>query len=436
MSQPSRRVVGVAFWLIAAILLAAAANERNQVNRSAGRVSTIDFFVRPVTQLEVVDASGRIQLNDPVFAVAADGTWSQVGHISEASLPEPNRFEMRWYDPSSDASQYDFQAYQSSGELEEVIATLFPPQKRRRIQLRLEQAMEAHGEEIMGALLPIVQRGLRESVPVIESEFRASLDRNRAEIDRLMERFNEDVIDECLIPLARQEMLPIVRKHGQPVVETIGRQLWDRASLWRFGWRAAYDRSPLPSRNLVQQEWDRFVEEEAIPVFDDHMDEMVTAVQRSLADIASDPVVTRELAGVANSLANDPQTLRLFRIILNESVVENPKLHDVWREIWNSDQARHAVDIAGDRLEPLVRQIGDEIFGTRDGGINPDFARVLRNQILGKDRRWIIAIPRTPGTQESLIDTAGPPVIKASDHPMPFPVIYVADPNDLEAAAL
>jgi hypothetical protein len=35
-------------------------------------------------------------------------------------------------------------------------------------------------------------------------------------------------------------------------------------------------------------------------------------------------------------------------------------------------------------------RIGELLFGTRDGGVTPEFARVLRNQILGKDKRWLV----------------------------------------------
>ena len=62
--------------------------------------------------------------------------------------------------------------------------------------------------------------------------------------------------------------------------------------------------------------------------------------------------------------------------MLKESIVDNPKLHEVWQEVWQSDQATRAFDLAGARLEPVVRQIGDDLFGTREKGINPDFARV------------------------------------------------------------
>ncbi len=35
------------------------------------------------------------------------------------------------------------------------------------------------------------------------------------------------------------------------------------------------------------------------------------------------------------------------------------------------------------------------LFGTRETGISPEFARVLRSQILGKDRRWLVLVTPT-----------------------------------------
>jgi hypothetical protein len=109
---------------------------------------------------------------------------------------------------------------------------------------------------------------------------------------------------------------------------------------------------------------------------------------------------------------------------LREAIADNPQLHQVWREVWSSDEAKQAIDLAGQRLEPVVRQIGDDLFGTREEGINPDFARVLRNQILGKDRRWVVATPADV-SRASL-----PLLIQPSQQTMPYPVVYLADRRD------
>ena len=69
---------------------------------------------------------------------------------------------------------------------------------------------------------------------------------------------------------------------------------------------------------------------------------------------------------------------------------DHPRLREVLDKHWTGPKARHAFQLAATRFEPTVRRIGDLLFGTREGGITPEFARVLRNQILGKDRRWFV----------------------------------------------
>ena len=384
---------------------------------SSPAASLAAYLVGPAEQFVAVDPTERLRRGDPVFHRSGDD-WQQIGHVQEVLAGgAANRLQIAWYDDQLQPSAFELMLYQNSGRLQDVIATLLPAAKRQKIQDRLTAAFNEHGEEVSAALLPLMEQTFRESLPIIEAEFRRSIARHRDEVDQLADRLQQEVIQQRLIPLAQAEIVPIVRKHGKEPVEEIGRELWNRASLWRFGWRALYDRTPLPERELVQEEWDRFVDEEAVPVLEDHMDQIVTAVQNILVDVASNPTVRAELAAVADSLASDPQARSLVRTILKEALVDNPRLRQRWREIWTSDQAQAAMSIASHRLEPVVRQIGDDLFGTRETGIDPNFARVLRNQILGKDRRWIVA-RRSPGENK--------PVIKASGGFMPYPIVHLA----------
>ncbi len=233
----------------------------------------------------------------------------------------------------------------------------------------------------------------------------------------MSDRWNEEVVNERLIPLARTELVPILREHGEPTATKIGRELWNSASVWRFGWRMVYDNTPLPTRNLAQQEWDRFVDEEAIPIFEKHMDEIVVTVQQIVREIATNQTIRSELTAIASDISADPETRELVQVILRESILENDDLRKIWSEVWRTNEARAALDLAGDRLEPMVRQIGDDLFGSPEEGINPDFARVLRSQVLGKDRRWLVAYP----TQQ-----ASEPIIQRASTSMTYPVVHLA----------
>ena len=99
------------------------------------------------------------------------------------------------------------------------------------------------------------------------------------------------------------------------------------------------------------------------------------------------------------------------------------------RGIWNSDQARKAFDLAGDKLEPVIRKIGDDLIGSRELGINPNFARVLRSQILGKDRQWIVAIPNQGDDS-----TATAADRNFNGKQCLIPIVYLANPENMQLA--
>lgn len=440
MNRKRKRALGLLFWLCATAAVSilgyktltppsdALPGDGETSSAPSTAVSVARFMTRRETTLVLEDRAGRLQIGDPIFLQQSDGKHRQVGKVSGVILAEAEndktdlgktarQLKLSWYDAQVPADECQLFQHHATGRLSEVVETLMPEAKRKRIQDRLSVAMAQHGEKLSATFVPLVQQTLKQSLPVIEDEFRASIARHRNEIDATVERWNEQVVEKRLIPLAKKEILPIVRNHGEPPAEAIGREIWDRASLFRFGWRAIYDKTPLPNRGLVQEEWQRFVEEEAVPVLEEHMDEVVVAIQRSMQDIAANRAVRQELGIVAEEIASDPKSRRLVQSILKDTLVDNDRLKLVWRDVWSSDQAQRAFDVAGESLEPVIRKIGDEIFGSEDLGIDPDFARVLRSQILRKDRRWVVAWHT--GASNGFIET--------SNQPMPFPIVYLAE---------
>ncbi|MDG2221108.1 MAG: hypothetical protein P8L85_07000 [Rubripirellula sp.] len=417
----SYRLIGLLFWVGIFACTAIVNRSRQPAEISDPPIKLSEYFFTTPVQFEAVDVSRVLRSGDPVFQQDTHGQWTQIGHVETLDDATQGAVNVTWYADSS-PDGFSLVSHYSRGSMEEVIATMLPEAKRQQIQRRLADVLKAHGEELSGAFTPLVQDSLRQSMPLIENEFRKSVERHRGEVDQLAGRWNDEVVKDRLIPMARREILPIVRKHGAPTAERMGRELWDRASVWRFGWRIVYDRSPLPEKNLVQEEWDRFVEDEAVPVFDEHMDEIVVSVQRILSDVAANPSVRGELSAVSSELVNDPEARELVRTVLKETLVENERLRQAWRDVWTSPEAQAALTMAADRLEPVVRGIGDDLFGTEEGGIDPNFARVLRNQILGKDRRWVTTTPQRSTADETTNRT----ITRATDF-MAYPLVYMAD---------
>jgi len=369
-----------------------------------------EYATMTPTRFQATDSSGILKSRDPVFLLRNDGSYAQCGYIERAEQSTGDKVvSVRWHEQSVSPESCRLLAYKNHGRLEDAIELMFPQEKRTRIEKLIATTMQAHGERIGASLTPILERSLRDSLPAIESGFRQSVERHRDELDVLAVRWNDEVVSDRLVPLAKNEIVPIVRARAEPIAQDIGLELWKRASIWSFTWRAIYDKSPLPQKDLMKQEWERFVAEEAIPVLEEHADEIASAVQDTLVEIAGNQNVRKELAAAADLIASDPVARGLVQTLLREAFVENMALRKVWTDAWTSDEARAAISKAGEALEPTIRQIGDELMGTRETGIDPGFARLLRNQVLQKDQRWVIATPderETQGNEMQIIEVA------------------------------
>ena len=408
------RMAGVVGSIGAAVIcfsgFAKFANAPSSKATGAPLTQLFEYATMAPTRFQATDSSGILKSRDPVFLLRSDGSFSQCGYVERADRSEgANVVSVRWHEQSVSPQTCRLLAYQNHGRLEDAIELMFPPEKRKRIENVIATAMQAHGERIGASLTPILERSLRDSLPAIESGFRQSVERHRDELDVLAARWNDEVVSDRLVPLAKNEIVPIVRTRAEPIAQDIGLELWKRASIWSFTWRAIYDKSPLPQKDLIKQEWERFVAEEAIPVLEEHTNEIASAVQDTLVEIAGNQNVRKELAAAADLIASDPNARALVQTLLREAFVENVALRKVWTDAWTSDEARAAISKAGESLEPTIRQIGDELMGTRETGIDPSFARLLRNQVLQKDQRWVIATPdvhETNGNEMQVIEAA------------------------------
>lgn len=430
MTTKSIRLLGAAFWVSCLVLgggwLVASSRE--------GAKPLLSSVWTPTDTVILADPTLSLSVGDAAFAKdSVADTWHQVGHVLRVnpeaktvtlSLYEPLNLERETqvWDPDQSISAT---LHRSSGKVDDVIATLLPKPKREQLAQKISAAMRAHGKEISEAMLPLVFETVRQSLPVIESELTASLKRHDAEVEAIATRFREDIIQEQMVPLVRTEVLPVLQLHGREPAESIGREIWGKASLWRFGWRALYDSAPLPERELVREEWSRFVEQEVVPIVEDHLDEIAEAVEAILRDLAANDVLRERLGDVALQIVNDDEARDLLRTIVMEAIVDNERLRQVWVNVWTSPEAREKLRTAGERLEPVIREIGDEVMGTRREGIEPGFARVLRNQILGKDKVWI-TLKNEPNLGA---DPSQPIALRVATDFTPYPIVHLASPE-------
>jgi hypothetical protein len=227
-----------------------------------------------------------------------------------------------------------------------------------------------------------------------------AFEKRRAELLKLGQKYEGEIVQKELLPILQSEVWPIVREYGEPVVEEVGRDLWERVSLWRFGWRYAYDKMPLPEKKLTQAEWERFLEKQVMPVLKEHSDDFAKVQRQVFADVAKNQKVREAVRTSVAKIVDDQDLHRVVLGVIQEVIITNPRLHAVLDKHWKSEKTANALRLASQRIQPTALRVGELLLGTPQGGITPEFARVLRHQILRKDRRWLVLQSKTSSVSE------------------------------------
>ncbi len=251
--------------------------------------------------------------------------------------------------------------------------------------------------------------GLVDAMQVVEEDLAEAVSRRRESLEHLGSRYQDHVVDQELVPLIREQIWPIVKKHAEPLANQVGEEMFERASLWRFGWRFLYDRSPLPEKNLTRAEWNRFVNEEGIPVLNSHASDILAAQRLILEEVANNELVR-------DALAPQPvaqwSTIRSFarssgrssakcwltipgcaRSSRNAGVARKRGRRSSWRRTTPNRACAASATCCSERAR-------------RESA--PEFAQVLRNQILDKDCRWLVLETPAAGPLRSRKPPAAP----------------------------
>ena len=135
------------------------------------------------------------------------------------------------------------------------------------------------------------------------------------------------------------------------MIEDIGRQIWHKASVFRFGWRAIYDASPLPGRGLTEAEFSRFVDTEAMPILTRSLPRFLATQQAVLEEIAVNPEVQNVVKQSLIKISKDPAMQAVLLRVLRESILENGKLQKALLAIWNGPEMEMVMSMTDQRLE-------------------------------------------------------------------------------------
>ncbi len=405
-----RTILGLAIW--SAIVLGVwnawseedAAAEPDRVADDVWSYYTGEYQPATLRLPQSVD----LAVGDPIFYVAEDGVPRRIGEVH--SLRTNQELVRRGYVNLAEATFYPgapawdeiakAEYYSADQSLAGALAMMFPAQKRQEIVRMIVAAYQEHNEEITEELWPIVHATLKEAMLTLEQELRISFNNHRDQLRAIGARYQQEIVAEDVIPLVKEEVWPIVRRRAQPMANQIGQEVWARVSLWRFGWRMLYDKTPLlPDKNYTEKEWRRFVDAEVVPVLERHTEDFVDVTQGILRDVGKNPKVKAAFRKNLNTMLDDPEVQEILGTIVREVVIERDELRDTFKKHWTTPESRQSLRLVSKRLEPTAREIGELILGSKEQ-ISPEFALVLRNYALAKDRRWICLFKQTADATE------------------------------------
>ena len=405
-----RLLVGMAIWV--AILggtvwfLGFRATKAN-----TGAFSQLANFAKgPSQYIEInSDSEYLMAVADPIFMLEPDGTYKRIGEIKDLDiLPDSVRYVgmngqilnnfgetkhsvAMFYQTSPEITvNHSITMHETPASLEWVIKEMTKDGAWEEYQADLQAAFKEHGAEIMEEFRPVLEAGLRDAAIVVGQDLKVAFEARRERLEDIAKRYENELVRKKIVPLIQEEILPIVKRNAEPTLDEVGSEIWQRASLWRFGWRAAYDKLPLPKKELTRKEWDRFVEDEVVPILQAHVDDFIEVQKNILTDVTRNKKVRATFRDSARQIMEDKEIREILEEIFVEVFVKNPRLKKVVTDHWQSKQTQQAVSTASDKFERTIVRISEKMFGTPKTQITPSFARVLRNQVLRKDSRWFI----------------------------------------------
>ncbi len=444
--QTRKIILGTSTWLTLLIGGALAVNSQfAATGRGASEtVAGIAGWLTGAPQEYPAVSASYLMLasGDPIFLRTKDGRYRQVGRVRNNFAPPPvdsskpvlphieaytQKASVVLYDSAVDETfplGYQLEYHTTPTALDWVATTLITSERQQQIAEIIAKDWEQHREQVLLKLQPIVETGIGKCVEAIETELPTVLNAHRGDFGKLADRYQVEIIRNQIVPLVRTEILPIVQEEVRPLATELGKDLWNRVSLFSFTWRYLYDVSPLPEKNAVKLEFDRFMKEEVSPALESRSNEFVAVTERILGRISRNEKVRSVIRENLKKVATDKELQSIVWAIVQESVINNQTLRTTMRDYWASAEVQDAMSAATANFETTARTIGDTIFGSREGGVTPEFARVLRAQILMKDRRWFVIAPK-PVTPALLPrPEVGGLVMVAATQPMPFPLEF------------
>ena len=345
-----------------------------------------------------------LEPGDPIYRDGGDDT-KPIGMVWSSKLQDDGgtRLTVVTYATCPAITSQDYFVYREAADsVDWMLRTMFHKEKQEELKGLIQNAVQDNRADLVDAFKPVVVKSLKEATGLIREDLAVAFEKRQPQLAKLSQRYQTEVLQKKLLPVFQEEVWSIVQSESEPLVSEISREIWDEVSVFGFGWRYIYDQTPLPKKQLTEKKFKRFVDEKAKPIIAAHLDEILVLQKKISTKVAKNEKVKQALNESVQAATNDPELQQFLGDVLQDVLVNNPRLQEAMNKQWRSEEAQEAFALANQKLDPVIREIGISLFGTPDDGVTPEFASVLRRRILHKDTRWLTLKIVDPEANEAL----------------------------------
>jgi len=419
-----RIIVGALLWVVLIGSGLAAVISATQESRWHKIAGSLRSYLLPRRTISVwADGNWNVRSGDAIFLATGDAPSRLVGEIGSVAAPNEQgerQVEVILFPsaPSVSRGEYTLVYHRADPSLTGIFAALLPPEKRDQIYKELSRTIAKHEDQIFAALQPAIHEIATNVTPALETQLEKSVTRHWSELELILAKHRGDFAGD-MAALGKEVGWPIVKEQAEPLAKQLANEIWQRVSLWRFGWRYLYGKTGL-STDVLEKEWNRFMTQDALPVIENHVRELSKVAFGVFESAITDPRTKDTLRSALGRVVADPEFQKITGTILREAILDNTDLHNALAESFSRPAVQKSLEQATEPLEPTLRRIGDILFGDGKGGLSPELARVLRNQVLGKDQQWF-TLERTEETKNK--GEEGPMILtKEATEPSLYPL--------------
>ncbi|HGY91306.1 MAG TPA: hypothetical protein ENK43_09060 [Planctomycetes bacterium] len=312
-----------------------------------------------------------------------DGSWRAVVFPEFADLLGPES-ALAWH--------------ATSGNLEWVFATLFPPERLDRIRRRSRAGWRREKRRFLVDIRPGLETLAGDLAKALEEALPVVLEEHREDLNALGRLFRDLAWRSHLRQVFQSVIWPRAVEASEPAVRAIQDEILDAFPVWALSWAVVVQALPFTDNARVKAKIGDFLREKALPIVRSHLPELKAAGAEVIREMLHDPRVTDAFSQAFQAFQSHPEVRAILTRLLDDWVVENGAFRAVLRDAWSRPALAEPLRRFLSAVEPDIRGIADEILlDEQRRGINPDLARVLRRQLLREDRKWARLIPGKPG---------------------------------------